>query len=62
MPNIGEYQQPAGREYGKTCGCKIPETKKMNKMGACCSLPGFTIESPEYKGNPALRAQRVKSW
>ena len=60
MPSIGEYQESAGKEYGSSCGCKIPEVKKMNKMGACCSLPGFQLEAPVYKGNAALNAQRVK--
>ncbi len=43
-----------------TQACHIPEDKNMKKMGDSCSLPGFSIEAPEYKGNAALNAQRVK--
>lgn len=59
MPSQGEYQESAGKEYGSSCGCSIPEVKAMEKMGPN-GLPGFVLNAPEYKGNAALLAQRVK--
>ena len=57
MPSVGEYQKSAGmlRSCGcdHSCACKIPASKTMMKM-----TKSFKIESPMYKGNAVLNAQK----
>ena len=41
------------------CACNAPISKKMKANGVNVSgIPGFKLESPVYKGNAVLNAQK----
>ena len=56
MPSYGEKQRPAG--YAKPCGCGKPAGVRSMISSNKNVDTGLSIDSPEYKGNAVLNAQR----
>ena len=57
MPSYGEKQQPAG--YAKPCGCGKPAGVRSMVSSNKNIDTGLSIDSPEYKGNAVLNAQKL---
>ena len=56
MPSYGEKQKPAGKKL--SCGCKPLGTRIMMSNNSTITPTLNKIDNIEYKGNPALLAQR----
>ena len=57
MPSYGEKQQPAG--YAKKCGSGKPAGVRSMIANNKNIDTGLIIDSPEYKGNAVLNAQKL---